>query len=122
MKKSIALSVLLLLACMAVIAQNSTQGTEFWFSFMENGYKYNGGSWVENNVMISAKRACTGTISKPDGSLDPIPFSVAANGITYINIPEEYAYNEFNSEVVDNKSLVLMATDTVSVYISNIAT
>ncbi len=122
MKKSIALSVLLLLACMTVSGQNSTQGTEFWFSFMENGCKYNGGSWVENNVMISAKRACTGTISKPDGSLDPIPFSVAANGITYINIPEEYAYNEYNSEVVGNKSLVLMATDTVSVYISNIAT
>ena len=111
-----------LLSVLFVTAQNSTQGTEFWFSFMENGYKYNGGSWVENNVMISAKRACSGTIAKPDGSLPAIPFSVSANGITYINIPEAYAYNENNSEVVSNNSLVLRATDTVSVFISNIAT
>ena len=120
--KSTLLMVLLLLTCITANSQNSTQGKEFWFSFMENGYKYNGDSWVENNVMVSAKHACSGTISKPDGSLAPIPFSVGNNGITYINIPEAYAYNEDNSEVVDSKSLVLMATDTVSVYISNIAT
>ena len=113
---------LLLLVCLPVIAQNSTQGTEFWFSYMENGYKYNSGAWVDNTVMISAKRACSGTIAKPDGSLPAIPFSVSANGITYINIPETYGYNENNSEVVSNKSLVLRATDTVSVFISNIAT
>lgn len=104
------------------MAQNSTQGKEFWFSYLENGYKYNGGEWVDNTVMISAKRACSGTIEKPDGSLPAIPFSVEANGISIIDIPEEYAYNEDNSEVVDNKSLLLRATDTVSVYISNIAT
>lgn len=106
----------------SLFAQNSTQGTEFWFSYMENGYKYNGGAWVDNTVMISAKRACTGTIAKPDGSLPAIPFSVGNNGITVIDIPEEYAYNESNSEQIDNKSLVLRATDTVSVFISNIAT
>jgi hypothetical protein len=123
MKKKLALFLVIsLLACITVNGQNSTQGTEFWFSFMENGYKYNNGNWVENNVMISAKQACTGTISKPDGSLPPIPFSVGSNGITYINIPEEYAYNEDNSEQVGYKSLVLRATDTVSVFLSNIAT
>ena len=112
----------LLLGCFFAMAQNSTQGKEFWFSYMENGYKYNGTAWVDNTVMVSAKRACTGTIAKPDGSLPEIPFSVGANGITIIDIPEEYAYNEDNSEVVDSRSLVLRATDTVSVYISNIAT
>lgn len=122
MKKKFTLSLLLLFMGISLLAQNSTQGMEFWFSYMENGYKYNGGSWVDNTVMISAKEACTGTISKPDGSLAPIPFSVGDNGITYIVIPEAYAYNEDNSEVVSNKSLVLRATDTVSVFISNIAT
>ena len=112
----------LLLGGLFAMAQNSTQGMEFWFSYMENGYKYNGTAWVDNTVMVSAKRACTGTIAKPDGSLPAIPFSVGADGITIIDIPEEYAYNEDNSEVVDTKSLVLRATDTVSVYISNIAT
>lgn len=120
--KRIVFTMVLLLGGIFSMAQNSTQGMEFWFSYMENGYKYNGGAWVDNTVMISAKRACTGTIAKPDGSLPDIPFSVGDNGITIIDIPEEYAYNENNSEVVDTKSLVLRATDTVSVYISNIAT
>ena len=120
MKRILFISVLLLGGLFAM-AQNSTQGKEFWFSYMENGYKYNGGEWVDNTVMISAKRACSGTIEKPDGSLPAIPFSVEANGISIIDIPEEYAYNEDNSEVVDRKSLVLRASDTVSVYISNIA-
>ena len=122
MKKRFTLSLVLLFIGVSLLAQNSTQGMEFWFSFMENGYKYNAGNWVENNVMVSAKQACTGTIEKPDGSLPPIPFSVGDNGITNIIIPEDYAYNENNSEVVGNKSLVLRATDTVSVFISNIAT
>lgn len=122
MKKRFTLSMVLLFMSISLFAQNSTQGMEFWFSYMENGYKYNGGNWVDNKVMISAKRACTGTISKPDGSLSSIPFSVGNNGITIVDIPEEYAYNEFNSEQVGHKSLVLRATDTVSVFISNIAT
>ena len=122
MKKRFTLSLVLLYISISLFAQNSTQGMEFWFSYMENGYKYNGGAWVDNTVMISAKRACTGTIAKPDGSLAPIPFSVGNNGITIVDIPEEYAYNEYNSEVVGHKSLVLRATDTVSVFISNIAT
>lgn len=123
MKKTFLLSILLFFIGFSLMAQNSTQGMEFWFSYMENGYKYNNNAgWVDNTVMISAKHACSGTIAKPDGSLPPIPFSVDDNGITYITVPETYAYNENNSEVVSSKSLVLRATDTVSVYISNIAT
>ena len=122
MKKRFTLLSVLLFIGVSLLAQNSTQGMEFWFSYMENGYKYNSGNWVDNTVMISAKRACSGTIEKPDGSLPSIPFSVGDNGIINIGIPEEYAYNEDNSEVVGSKSLVLRATDTVSVFISNIAT
>ena len=122
MKKRITLLLVLLALSLFSLAQNSTQGMEFWFSYMENGYKYNGGDWVDNTVMISAKEACSGTIEKPDGSLPAIPFTVGNNGITTITLPPEYAYNEDNSEVVDRKSVVLRATDTVSVYISNIAT
>ena len=114
MKKRFTLSLVLLFMSISLFAQNSTQGMEFWFSYMENGYKYNGGNWVDNKVMISAKRACTGTISKPDGSLSSIPFSVGNNGITIVDIPEEYAYNEFNSEQVGHKSLVLRVWDRIT--------
>lgn len=123
MKKSLIFG-LLLIFNISAWAQNSTQGKEFWFSFMKNGYKYNGSveGWVSNTVMISAKRACTGTIKKANNAWEGIPFSVAANGITYIEIPEAYAYNEDNEEEIGSQSLVLSSTDTVSVYIANMAT
>lgn len=121
MKHRFAILLLMLFSSISLLAQNSTQGKEFWFSFMENGYKYNVGYWVANTVMISAKRACTGTITKEGDSWAGYTFSVEDNGVAYVTIPEMYAYNEDNEEEVDNKSLVLRATDTVSVYICNIA-
>lgn len=122
MRRIVILLVLSIACGFQLQAQNSTQGKEFWFTFMQNGYKYNGGDWVSNRVMISSKKACTGTIRKVNGDWTGIDFSVQADGITIVDIPEEYAYNENNEETVDDKSLVLTATDTVSVYICNIAT
>jgi hypothetical protein len=121
MRKYIILAFFLISCCVGLQAQNSTQGKEFWFTFMQNGYKNNGGAWVSNRVMISAKRACSGVIKKADGSLTDIHFSVKQNNITIVDIPESYSYNEFNEETIDNQSLVLVATDTVSVFICNIA-
>ena len=46
--KRIVFTMVLLLGGLFAMAQNSTQGMEFWFSYMENGYKYNGGEWVDN--------------------------------------------------------------------------
>ena len=42
--------------------------------------------------------------------------------MAFVDIPESWAYNEDNEEVVDRKAVVLMASDTVSVFISNVAT
>lgn len=113
---------LMLLAGISAWAQNSTQGTEFWFSFMENGYKVNGGNnWVETQVMISAKRACSGTIANPRTSWQTT-FSVGNEGTVMIDIPESAGYHELGSDEVHNLGLKLMVDDTVSVYITNFAT
>ena len=114
---------MLLAAALSAMAQSSAQGKEFWFSYMHNGYKYYSGSsgWIELTVMVSAKRACTGTVRMANLSAQSIPFSVGNNEAIFINIPESWGYNEDNEEVVDNKAIVLTATDTVSVFISNVA-
>lgn len=125
MKRKITLLPLLLLIVVSGGAQNSSQGKEFWISFMQNGYKfYNSynSTWVENTVMISAKRACTGVIRSTDNANNYLSFSVESNGVAFVDIPESWAYNEDNEEVVDRKAVVLMASDTVSVFISNVAT
>ena len=125
MKRKLSLSLLLLLAAFSLTAQNSSQGKEFWISFMHNGYRQYGSGypdWVETTVMVSAKRACTGTIKRGCNLPGSISFSVQDNGITFVNIPEEWAYNEGNDGVVDHKAVLLTASDTVSVFISNMAT
>lgn len=122
MRRRAALLFLALVAVLSLRAQSSTQGTEFWFTFMTNGYQFNGEEWVNNSVMISAKHACTGTIMEANATSGGIQFSVAANDIKTIEIPTNLAYNLDNEEQIDSKSLVLRTTDTVSVYICNIAT
>ena len=119
--KLILLILMFFSAGLIATAQNSTQGKEFWFSFMQNGYKENSGSWVETQVMISAKRACSGTVTNPRTSWSQ-PFTVGDESVVVLSIPEEQGYNEDNEGIPSDFGLLLTATDTVSVYTANCAT
>ena len=122
--------VLLLAAFFAVnlvgLAQDtSTQGTEFWVSFMTNGHKYhpsapNGGNWILTQVLLSAKSDCSGTITNPQTGWTT-NFTVQANNITTVDIPEFVAYVDGTSEQVLDKGILISSTDTISVFCTNIA-
>ncbi len=101
----------------------STQGMEFWVSFMGNGFKTNGfPAYVLTQLMISSKHNCSGTIANPQTGWSR-DFTVTANNIISIEIPESQGYNETSSyETASNKGLQIITTDTVSVYCTNIAT
>lgn len=120
------LILLLLALCFGLshsLAQNtSTQGKEFWLTFMQNGFKeHPDGGWIENQVLISAKRSCTGTVSNPLTGWSQ-SFSVSANNITTIEIPEQQGYHdEGNAETLSDRAIHVLANDTVSVYCTNIA-
>jgi gliding motility-associated-like protein len=102
----------------------STQGQEFYISFMQNGYRVCNGSspylYEELYCIISSKNACSGTISNPNTGWST-SFSVTANGITTLSIPEAQAYST-TSETIERKGLIVSSTDTVSLYIANEAT
>ena len=100
----------------------STQGKEFWVSYMGNGYKDNHfPSYVDTQLLISAKRSCSGTITNPLTGWSN-SFTVEANNITLVDIPNAQAYNETLSyEVASSKGLQIVTTDTVTVYCTNIA-
>lgn len=123
-KKTAFVTFLLIFSSIAsTFAQNtSTQGKEFWLTFMHNGFKeHTDGGWVTTQVLISAKRDCTGTISNPSG-LWQQDFSVRANSITTIEVPERNGYHDGNdNEQIDNRGVKIVATDTISVYTTNIA-
>ena len=127
--KTFRIIVVLLAAFFAVnpigLAQDaSTQGTEFWVSFMSNGHKYHSaapeGNWVLTQVLISGKRECSGTIANPQlgWSTD---FTVQANSITTVQIPDDVAYVDGSSEQVLNRGLKITSSDTISVFCTNIA-
>ena len=112
-----------LLALPQSFSQNtSTQGKEFWLSFMHNGFRdHSSGGWVINQVLISAKRDCTGTVSNPLSGWSQT-FSVNANNITTVEIPEEQGYhNGSQHERIFEKGIKVTASDTISVYCTNIA-
>lgn len=106
----------------------STQGKEFWVSFIGNGFKtrydYFGDSftWLRTQLIVSAKRDCQCTIQNPNTGYE-LSFSVGANS-TYLldDIPWDEAYMELEEYGrVLNKGLLVTADDTISVYCSNIA-
>ena len=89
---------------------------------MHNGFKdHTSGGWVMNQVLISAKHDCTGTVSNPLSGWSQ-HFSVGANGITTVEIPEEQGYhNGTQYEMIFEKGIKVTASDTVSVFCTNIA-
>ena len=125
-------AILLSITLMAIILPNShaqdasTQGKEFWLSFISNGFKYHpdipSEGWVRVQLLVSAKRSCGGTILNPNTGWRQ-DFTVEANNIFSIDLEENQVYIE-NSEYeqVVNKGLLITTTDTVSVYCANIAT
>ena len=129
MKRLRAIILAFILLCIGgtpAIAQDvSTQGKEFWVSFMGNGFKDhpNYGTWLRIQLLISAKDACSCTITNPRTGWQQ-SFDIEANSTyLYDNIDEHQAYMElYEYEQVLDKGLIITSTDTVSVYCSNIAT
>ena len=104
-------------------AQNtSTQGKEFWLSFMQNGFKdHDSGGWVTTQILISAKRNCSGTVSNPLTGWSE-DFTARPNSITTIEVPERQGYHGSNDyETVSERGIHILADDTISVYCTNIA-
>ncbi len=125
MKRIKTIVLLILVTClgMPMSAQNtSTQGKEFWLSFMQNGFRnHPEGYWITTQVLISAKRDCSGTVSNPltGWSRD---FTVSANDITTVDIPEVQGYHGENEyETITQKAIKVVSSDTISVYCTNIA-
>ena len=114
----------LALALNAFSQSISTQGKEFWMSFMQNGYyeRNLNNVGVIPIITISAKQACNVTITIPNYSVEPITLSVGDNSIEQINLPKNYCYHMSDeNESVQDKGIHIIADDTVSVYCANIA-
>lgn len=93
----------------------STLGKEFWVTFLQN---IDEGSALELKLIITGSRSCTGNINNPNTGWN-MPFTVTQGLVTELVIPQAQAYTIY-SETVTNTGLFITATDTVSVYSSNL--
>ncbi len=88
-----------------------TMGKEFWLGFMAN---YQGVTTASLDIFISSAVNTTGTVSMPLLGLN-WPFVVAANTTTTVTIPLATAMHQ-NTDVIDNKSILVQTADTVAVF------
>ncbi len=90
----------------------STQGKEFWVSFLKN---YDGNSDLK--LIISGKNNCSGIIK--NGSTNSVisTFTITAGKLTNISIPNNYS-SSF-SEKIEELGIIVSSTDTISLYASN---
>lgn len=120
MKKRLCLFILFLtMGLLPAMAQTpTTQGKEFWVSFMRNGYR---STDSDNNLILiaSAKHACTVTVTSPSNPSWSAEGTITHNnGTTTIDIPDVMGYNDQKFGIA-NKGLFVQATDTISLYIAN---
>lgn len=109
---------LLSLATLPVMAQTpTTQGKEFWASFMRNGYNTSYGSYNNFTLIASAKHACTVTVTNPNTNWSD-SFSVQENGVATYSVNRNQGYNDQMGGQA-NKGLYITSTDTISLYIAN---
>ncbi len=104
---------LLMLACAsAFAAKPSTEGTEFWVTFMKNYYKS-----TDLKLIASARENATIQVVNPKTNWSQ-SFSVKAGEVAYLTIPNNQAYMT-SEEVVDNKGLLVTSSSPISLYASN---
>lgn len=121
--KRFALTVIGIMMVLMGFAQGgSTQGKDFWLSYMHNGY-YDRDNKLGGTmqVILSSKRATSGTISNPRNNYTQ-NFSLQPNTPQTITIGNNYCYHDSNNyETPSDKGIHIVANDTISVYCANIA-
>ena len=111
------LFVLLFLLSQQLMAQNpTTQGTDFWLSFMRNGYR-SGSNSEKLTLIVSAKRDCNVTLNNPILGWTR-ELTVLENEVATYIVPDNVAYNSQKGGVA-NTGLHVSSTDTISLYIAN---
>ena len=115
--KKLVLFLLMVLSMQLSYSQEmTTMGKEFWFCFMDNAERVFTGD--RHRVIISAKNACTVTISMPTTGWQTTA-NVVPGVATVVPFSVSQSDNQTSGQVL-NKGYRLVASDTVSVYVSTI--
>ena len=98
--------------------QITTQGKEFWLTFMHNPQSGIATDTLDLSIMISAKRYSRVTVENPNTGWRSVNY-VSANTLTHISIPSSEAYLTTPTENTVNKGIRVSSTDTISLFSAN---
>src|SRR5687768_13602185 len=85
----------LLISINTTAQQLTTEGKEFWLSFLNNASSTADNKQLHLKIYISAKQNCTGIIQNADGSFIQ-NFSATAGTVTEIEVSKDFFYTYNN--------------------------
>ncbi|MBQ0153971.1 MAG: hypothetical protein KBS70_04205, partial [Bacteroidales bacterium] len=98
-------------------AAQTTEGTEFWLTFMNNGQMFAFDTGLHFKLIVSSRQKGHMTVTNPQTGWSNT-LSVTTNQIGEMVIPNEQAYT-YAAEIVENHGLQVTATVPISLYASN---
>ena len=98
-------------------SSSTTEGTEFWLTFMNNIERTPGDQSVETTLIISSRYTQEVLVQNPQTDWK-ITVSVEADKIMTVPIPHEQGYTFYDAQV-ENRGVVVTSTYPISLYASN---
>ena len=117
------LTIVSLLCCLMTTrmyaAGSSTEGTEFWLTFMSNLKWQASDNALQLKLIVSSRYTTSVTVSNPNTSWST-SVNVAANGISEVTIPVAQAYTTLVEKAAPT-GLRVVSSKPISLYASNYA-
>ena len=111
------LHLLLLSSLMACFGAQTTEGTEFWATFLKNYTNHTGSTGMTLTLIVSSRENATVTIQNPQTGWQQ-SISVSANRVAEYIIPHNQGYTDAAGNV-QKRGLKITSTAPISLYASN---
>ncbi len=117
MKKYLCFLFLLMLCSITHAATPSTEGTEFWVTFMNNFNTQASSHSLQLKLIVSSRENATVTMRNPQTGWQH-SLQVVANQVAEYVLPNEQIYT-YNAGVVEKTGVIVTSTAPVSLYAAN---
>ncbi len=111
------LHLLLLSSLMACFGAQTTEGTEFWATFLKNYTNHTGSTSMTLTLIVSSRENATVTIQNPQTGWQQ-SISVSANQVAEYVIPHNQGYTDAAGNI-QKRGLKITSTAPISLYASN---
>ena len=117
MKKIVSIITLALITSMVFAQTHTTEGTDFWLTFMSNYTRQPNDNALQLKLIISAREQTSVTVSNPNTSWTKT-VNVAGSNISEIIIPNQQCYTS-DAEKISKTGINVKADKPISLYASN---